>query len=477
MKKRAVAPDSYTYTHLLGGIASQPNPSAELVAEALKVYEHLKTKNTKVQLTTKHTNCLLNVCIKANDLGKAWQILASLPSAGPNAPDAATYTVFMRGLRGQGDEALEDGKRAWAGALGRANRGTLAVDEFLANAYLDLLAHGPSADSWWQVFVVAHQVFNLSLPPNVPQHRPDTTFFGRYLTPDDYTLGILLKAAENLKDFSLAERYWSCLNRVFMPTEVSLQRFLRCASTSRAGTAAVDALLGTSQKTQLTEWNYTIALRACIHSGGHHESYANALKVLSLAREDGKAGLAVVREFLLVALTSMDSGTIKRALGQTVPHISPAAFDYWRASARNLPRDHMEVARDLLKALRKAVTWNGIVWGQHEYSQWLARLRDARATLASWDGAVVGQELVQEVAEDAPPPSPPPPSPRSNLPSRMRRPFSAPLVSRLPYSAAEAKVPMAREVRDDKLPKVVAGLKRFSPMQRKSFIDSLYKYV
>lgn len=469
MKKRAIMPDSYTYTHLLSGIASQPGPSAELVAEALKVYEHLKTKNPKVLLTSKHTNCLLNVCIKANDMDQAWQILGSLPSAGPNAPDAATYTVFMRGLRGQGDEALEDGKRAWAGALGRVNRGTLVVDEFLANAYLDLLAHGPSAGAWWQVFVVAHQVFNLSLPPNAPQHRPDTTFFGRYLKPDDYTLGILLKAAENLKDFSLAERYWSCLNRIFTPTGISLQRFLRCASASHAGTAAIDALLGTSQRTQLTEWNYVMALKACIHSGGHHESYALALKVLSLASEDGKTGLAIVREFLLVALTSMDSGTIKRALAQTVPHISPAALERWHTRAHHLPRDHTEVARGLLRALRKAVTWDGIIWGQHEFSQWLARLRDVRATIASWGGAVAGQELVQEVAEDVQPSSPPSP----HLPPRVCIPASASSVSQPPRSAAEATVPVTQDVRDDSLPEVVAGLRRFSPLQRKSFLNSL----
>ena len=470
MKKRAITPDSYTYTHLLGGIASQPNLSAELVEEALKVYEHLKTKNRKVPLTSKHTNCLLNVCIKANDMDQAWKILGSLPSTGPNAPDAATYTVFMRGLRGQGDEALEDGKRAWAGALGRVNRGTLVVDEFLANAYLDLLAHGPSAGAWWQAFVVAHQVFDLSLPPNAPQHRPDTTFLGRYLKPDDYTLGILLKAAENLKDFSLAERYWSCLNRIFTPTAISLQRFLRCASASHAGTAAIEALLGTSQKTQLTEWNYVMALKACIHSGGHHESYANALKVLSLASEDGKVGLATVREFLLVALTSMDNGTIKRALAQTVPHISPAALERWRAGAHHLPRDHIVVARGVLRALRKAVTWNGIIWGQHEFSHWLARLRDVRATIANWGGAVAGQELVREVAEDIQPSSPPP---RPHPPPRVCIPASGSLVSRPPRSAAEAAVPATQKVRDDSLPEVVAGLRRFSPLQRKSFLDSL----
>ncbi|KAF8535847.1 hypothetical protein BDD12DRAFT_853758 [Trichophaea hybrida] len=450
MKKRGIKPDSYTYIHLLSGFASQPKLKPIYVAEAFKIYEHLKTKNDNVELSRRHTNALLSVCMKANDMDRAWQILSTLPSYGPNSPDATTYTVFLRGLRGQGEESIADGKRAWAGALARFNRRDLLIDEYLGNAYLDLLLHGPSPTSWRELFVVAHQLFDLPLPRNAPEHRPDHSFRNRWLEPDDFTLGILLKGAEKLKDIELAKLSWDVITHRVIPSQIALHRFLRCASICHAGSTAVEVLSASVSHMKLTEWNYVMGLRACVHSGGTYESFENANSILALAEKDGNTGLLVTHTYLLVALTTTDARIVKRALLRIEKYLKPASLENWRSTTNELPRDRTETIQKFIATLKKAVFWDNLHWGRYEESRWMDKFREVKKTLRDW-GEVVGNDLVEErkiLSDD----------PVKILPEE-------PLVLPEPQMLAMGT--------EERLQKVMADLRKFSPKQRRRFIESL----
>jgi hypothetical protein len=442
MKKRGIKPDSYTYIHLLSGFASQPESKPIYVTEAFKIYEHLRAKNDSVELSRRHTNALLSVCMKANDMDRAWQILSTLPSHGPNTPDATTYTVFLRGLRGQGEESIADGKRAWAGALGRFNRRDLLIDEYLGNAYLDLLLHSPSPTSWRELFVVAHQLFDLPLPRNAPEYRPDHSFRNRWLEPDDFTLGILLKAAEKLEDIELAKQSWDTVTSKVVPSQVALQRFLRCTSICHAGTTALEVLSSPVSHMKLTEWNYVMGLRACVDSGGAYESFENAQNILGLAEKDGNAGLMVARTFLLVALTTTDARIIKRALCQIEKFLRPASLEKWRNTTKELPRDRSETAQKFIATLKKAVFWDKIRWGRYEESRWMDKFREVKKTLRGW----------REIVEDDQ--------------AEERK-----ILQEEPVVLPEPEMPVMGT--EERLQKVMADLRKFSPKQRRRFVESL----
>lgn len=448
MKKRGISPDTFTYSHMLAGFASQKECLPQFVTEAFKIYEHLKN-NKNVRQDIIHTNGLLSVCMKANDMEKAWEILSKLPNVGPNAPNPTTYTVFLRGLRGMGEEAISDGKRAWNGVLSRWGKGDLIIDEYLANAYLDLLLSGESPENWREVFIAAHQIYDLPLPTKIRVARPDDSFYDRWLTPDDFTLGILLRAAEKLKDFSLAKQTWVAItkeNFTIRPSPIATQLFLRCASICHAGADVVGILAGSTER--LTEWNFVVAMKACVHSGGARGSMENARRVLESCENAKKIGLMVIRTYLLVALTTKDAGLIKHALLRIERHLTPKALKVITTNPHDLPRDQSETVTKFLFTLKKAVFWDRIMWGRHEEVQWVERLREVRKTLQTWDNQTEEEEAVV-VADEA---------------ERL-------IIAKQAKSLLEAekkKLDVVQSVEE-----VMAGLRKFSSKQRREFISSL----
>ena len=493
MKKRGVKPDSYTYSHLLGGFASQSDSKPVYVIEALKIYDHLCNKNEDIEPVIIHTNALLSVCLKCGDIEKAWKIISQLPDAGAGSPDATTYTIFIRGLSGRGDESIADGKRAWAGFLSRWSNGELKVDEYLVNAYLEMLCSPESPPHWREVFVVANQMYGIQLPADFVEKNPLLPLPSRKHhsdderpIPDDFTLGILLRTAEKMKNFRLALHVWNEITTTHRvtPGPIPTHLYLRCASICHAGAEAVQMLENPPRRVELTEWNYVMGLKACITSGAPQSSYANAHRILIAAENNHKAGLLVTRTFLLVALTSMDARTIKRAVLRVEKFIQPSNLVRWRETSKELPRDRAEAAKKFVGTLKKAVFWDRISWGRFEEARWMDKFRDVKKILCTWDERSRRKELAEGAGEDEA-------EDRENMgnfaatvtagpketkekkkskekkskeKSRVKHPGQKKLKI---WTAAEKRNPEVR------LPEVMAGLRRFSQRQRQTFINSL----
>jgi hypothetical protein len=516
MKKRGVNPDSYTYVILISGLASQPEYRETHLQEAMKIYAHARDKNDNVRLNTMHTNALLSVAMKAKDTDQAFKILSGLPSGGPNAPDSTTYTIFLRALRGQGKDALEDGKRVWAGVLGRFNRGDLVIDQLLANAYIEMLAHGPDKESWIEAFVAANQIFDLALPEKLKERpveeqkaeegkevqevkeaqegqearegkeaqegqeapevkevkeikkkeKKDDTFLGRWIRFDDFTLGILLKAAENLKDISLAQHIWEkTIEGGLYPTSIAMQRYLRCCSICHAGKAAAEFV--EKYGNQLNEWNFVMATKACVTSGHARESINNASRILKVADDNNCAGLMLVRHNLLVAMTTKDYKLIKHAMVGITKHITPKAVEAWfkkMDGQRTLPRERNVIAKEFVFTLKKAVFWHDMKYARFEESQWMDRFRDAKKVVQSHTEP--GRRQEEEEEEDEFEDDEDTQKIIEQAAEKQEKPKVEKKVDRLQKSTLP-------EEPQEGLKQVLADLRKFSDKERKDFLKSL----
>ncbi|KAI5815224.1 hypothetical protein BZA77DRAFT_388636 [Pyronema omphalodes] len=496
MKKRGINPDSHTYVILISGLASQPEYRETHLQEALKIYAHAREKNDNVRLNTMHTNALLSVAMKAKDTDQAFKIISGLPNGGINAPDSTTYTIFLRALKEQGKDALEDGKRVWAGVLGRFHRGDLVIDQLLANAYIEMLAHGPDKENWIEAFVAASQIFNLELPEKLKE-RPmkeqkaeegkefeegqgapevkeikkkerDDPFFGRWINFDDFTLGILLKAAENLKDIRIAQHIWEKTTEAgLQPTSIAMQRYLRCCSICHAGAAAAEFV--EKYGNQLNEWNFVMAMKACVTSGHARECVKNASRILKVAEDNNCTGLMLLRHNLLVAMTTKDHKLIKNSMVEITKHITPKAMEAWfkkMDGQRILPREKHIIAREFVFTLKKAVFWHDMKYARFEESQWMDRFRDVKKIVQSHtepgrrkeeeedeEDEFEDDEDTQKIIEQA--------AVKQEKPKVEKK-----------MTMFQQKYNLSEEPREG-LRRVLADLRKFSDKERKDFLKSL----
>jgi pentatricopeptide repeat protein len=455
MKKRQVKPDPYTYSHLFAGLAAQPVIIPSFLKAADKIYDHVKNNSPGREASPLHVNAYLTVCMRAGDIERAWKLLSELPQTGPNAPDAATFTIFLRALRGRGEEALGDGKRVWSGILSRWRKGDLQLDEYLLNSYLELLLYGGTAKSWQEVFTVARQWIDFPYPDDIPTPGPNDPNFLSAVRPDDFTLGIILKAAEKLKNFRLAEITWNTLTERYghTPSAIAKHFYLRCASISHDGKAAARVLSDPSMES--TEWDFVRGLKACVTSGGKQESYNTAEKILQKAEEAEQAGVLVVRTFLLVALTTCDGGIIKRALRRIERSLRPSNLEVWEKTMLKLPREPAEIVVTFLATLKKAIFWDTVKWGRHEETRYMDKFREVKKIMKGWEGVRAEELGVDEEVDE-----------EEETKKDAAMVFDG-------IARKKGDQPVSEEMENDRLYKAMADLRRHSPMQRRKFINSL----
>ncbi|KAA8902096.1 hypothetical protein FN846DRAFT_955924 [Sphaerosporella brunnea] len=465
MKKRKVKPDPYTYSHLFAGLAAQPVIQPSFLQAADKILDHAKNNSSNQEASLYHVNAYLTLCMKAGDIERAWKLLSELPQSGRNAPDAATFTIFLRALKGLGEEALGDGKRVWSGILSRWRKGDLELDEYLLNAYLELLLHGDTQASLQEVFQVARQTADIPYPDDIPSPGPKDPNFSRSVRPDDFTLGIILRAAEKLKNFKLAEITWNTLTERYgiRPSPIAKHLYLRCASIAHDGASAVKVL---ANEGPASEWDYVVGLNACVTSGGKQESYNKAEAILNQADKTYKAGIMVVRTFLLVAMTTKDGGIIKRALRRIEKYLRPSNLALWEETVLDLPRDAQEVTRKFIFTLKKAIFWDTVIWGRFEEERYLQKFRETKTAMKAWK--TVHVELSAELDEGVEARRR---AAAENDAQRVDARRKAAAVARREAAAEKAAQPVSRE--NDRLYQAMDGLRRHTPAQRRTFINSL----
>ena len=245
---------------------------------------------------------------------------------------------------------------------------------------------------------MAHDVFNLPLADSIKQERPDTSFKDNWVKPDDYTLCFLLRAAEKLKNFSLAKQAWDTLTTEFnvRASAISTQIYLRCASTCHAGAAAAEIISSSKLRSKdFTEWNFVMAMKACVTSGGPRQSIANATRVLELAEGAKKAGMLVLRNYLLVAQVTKDAAILKTALLRIECHLKPTTLQALTERKFDVPRELGDTVTKFLFTLKKSIFWDTITWGKHEEVRWMETLRAVRKTLKAWDTRTAEEEAVE----------------------------------------------------------------------------------
>lgn len=183
MKKRAQFPDSHTYLLLLRGLAHPPVHS-QSVGKALSIYHSMSAANAKVAPSIIHTNAVLKVCARANDMDSLWGVASRIPETGPGSADNLTYTTILNAIRlnaladavkdateeqiaSQRDKAVVDGRRMWEEIISKWRRADILIDEELVCAMGRLLLIGTRPRDWDDVLSLVEQT--MDIPRQIPR--------------------------------------------------------------------------------------------------------------------------------------------------------------------------------------------------------------------------------------------------------------------------------------------------------------------
>ncbi|KAJ5320081.1 hypothetical protein PENANT_c025G08262 [Penicillium antarcticum] len=181
MKKRGRRPLATTYTIMLKGFSSA-SESPSIVKTAASVYRSISSPNSGVNQSIIHTNAMLTVCQRHNDMDRLWKIAGDLPEEGPGAPDAATYTIILGAVQFAArkdiqkmspeeiDRILErkalavtEGKRIWADVAYRWKNQALELDNSVVNAMASLLLDGASDLDCYNVMELYKQTMGIPI--------------------------------------------------------------------------------------------------------------------------------------------------------------------------------------------------------------------------------------------------------------------------------------------------------------------------
>lgn len=462
MKKRAVKPDSHTYTLILNGLSAYTHFNQTLF-RALQVYNSLSSPKSPVPPNVYHTNAILKVCARAGDLDSMWNIVGKLPMKGQNAPNTVTYTTLLNGIGTDRStnkaNDVEDGRRVWAGVISRWTMGQLSIDEELACAMGTVLLKGERREDWEEVFTLVEQVFGikslvperLSKPitsdsiylggaPNPitkhsisapaatedPKSTPQVSDVEKLLTPfvtyrhhshsqnpvsstrpspGNQTLSLILRACTNLKDHVMAFKYWTIFtNRPYsvIPDLENYHDLLRILRRFRSGPEALSVV--ESMRVRPTAKTFYIALSSC-KRGGRSKNFLSAEKLLSLMTS--KYGIPpdvkIWNMFLQCAVKSEDPAHIKQALRQIDENFNMTV----ELGGRRASPIYLERALELLRAMISAVDVLmdggqriGVRWGHGERGNFEDRKKELQKLLLMHGGRAARRSYRVDMEQD-----------------------------------------------------------------------------
>ncbi|KAF7585688.1 hypothetical protein BBP40_010277 [Aspergillus hancockii] len=188
MKKRGRKPNSVTYTIMLDGLCkARRDPGLDPVKTALSIYKSISAPNSAVKLNLIHTNAMLNVCSRHNDMDTLWQVAGELPEDGTGSPDCTTYSIILRAISdaAQRDVAgmkpsmeeriiarkaqgIKEAKRIWSDIVFRWGKGQLELDNRLVNAMALVLLEGSTERDCHDVFALINQTTGIPIFAKAP---------------------------------------------------------------------------------------------------------------------------------------------------------------------------------------------------------------------------------------------------------------------------------------------------------------------
>ncbi|MCJ1389898.1 hypothetical protein MMC18_002755 [Xylographa bjoerkii] len=181
MKKRAQPPDAYTFTILLRGLAAN-HQYPQSLPRALSVYNSMYAENSPVRPSIIHTNAVLKVCSRANDIDALFEVAAKLPRRGKGAPDNLTFTTIINAIwnaalnnpllsaeqhTAKRREAVRQGRRMWEDIIGRWRVGDMLVDEEMICAMARLLILGDTPEDCDDILSLFEQT--MGIPRLIPR--------------------------------------------------------------------------------------------------------------------------------------------------------------------------------------------------------------------------------------------------------------------------------------------------------------------
>ena len=186
MKKRAQIPDAFTFTIIFSGLSKHAHQHG-ILETALSIYNSMRAEHSPVKPNLTHTNALLNVCARKNDIDAMLGVAADLPTEGKNAPDRLTFTIILNAIRHAAevdtnprdpdsvfgregrqlrDQALMQGRRLWEEIRDRWTKLDLTLDEDLVCAMGRVLILGQKKQDYHDVLSLLNQT--MQIPRQVP---------------------------------------------------------------------------------------------------------------------------------------------------------------------------------------------------------------------------------------------------------------------------------------------------------------------
>lgn len=162
MKKRGQVPDGHTYTIIFRGLAASAQTHPTAVKNALSIYHSMDSPSSPVAPNPIHTNAVLTVCAKADDLDAMFGVASKLKERGVRAPNSLTYTIMFNAMRSYMRKSSEklnadefqptrakmvlDARRMWQDIVRRWRHGDMWIDEELVCAMGRILMLGGPGD-------------------------------------------------------------------------------------------------------------------------------------------------------------------------------------------------------------------------------------------------------------------------------------------------------------------------------------------
>ncbi|KAI9732239.1 MAG: hypothetical protein M1818_007558 [Claussenomyces sp. TS43310] len=179
MKKRGQIPDAHTYTILFRGMANHSDEAKNptVLAKALSIYHSMAADNAPLKANIIHTNAVLKVCARAQDMDALFGVAAKLPAKGFRAANNLTFTTILNAvrqhaLRGQISpetasrnraKAIHDSRRMWDDIVTQWRSGDIWIDEELVCSMGRVLLLGERRDVD-DVFSLLEQAMGIPRP-------------------------------------------------------------------------------------------------------------------------------------------------------------------------------------------------------------------------------------------------------------------------------------------------------------------------
>ncbi|KAI2630827.1 hypothetical protein GGR54DRAFT_171979 [Hypoxylon sp. NC1633] len=412
MKKRAILPNSQTYTIIFRGCAVSPHPKLA-VSEAIRIYNAMLA-NSRIKPNTIHMNAVLQVCAKARDLDSAFAIAKSATD-GLRAPDSYTYTTIFNAIRstvsqrqnGPAQEvdiaeqekatqnAVKQAKSIWEEVMSKWRAGSMVIDEellcsmgriLLLGTYHDVnsiqalveetmmiprevetalrgsSSKGPNLDGAYT------DVKSVTLSAGSEETSAPRSTAMSHALPGNNSLSMILSVLEKTGKTTNAPRYWDIFTEKYHVVPDANNWQLLFTVLRRGKNSAKTALyLRVMPAEAMVPKTFRTAMSTCIRDINNAYSFSNATEVLQIMMAKLRnPDLMTLRLYLRVAYSNKHYilkihgekiGTAMKAFGQRLADALDNLWEPYNVMIKQCKNDgpESETKRELVALIRKMI--------------------------------------------------------------------------------------------------------------------------